>query len=293
MKKRTFIFVLVTVIFISCEKNIDFKLKNTDPVLVVDAEIETNQYPTVILSKSFDYFGKISTDILANSFVHNADVRISNGTITHKLKEYAFPLTGGYTGYIYTIDTLNLATAFKGAFNKTYTMNIISDSKTYTSTTTIPLLAKFPDSVWFKPTPFATDTLQRDMLIHITDPPGLGNYIRYFTKRNNQTFFPGENSVFDDQVIDGTTYTVQTDEGVDRTGLVKSDTNYFRKNDIVTLKFCNIDRATYLFWNTWEFSSSAIGNPFSQPGKVIGNISNGALGAFCGYAPWFKTIVVK
>lgn len=290
---RNIISLTLIVLFSSCEKNIDFDLKNAEDLLVVDAEIETAQYPTVVLSKSFDYFSSISPQLLANSFVRNADVRISNGTLTHQLREYPIPLSAGLVAYVYSIDTLNPATAFKGEFNKQYTLTISAGGKTYNAVTTIPALTKFPDSIWFKPTPFATDTTQRDLMVRTTDPPGLGNYIRYFTKRNNQPYLAGDNSVFDDQVIDGTTYTVQVDRGIDRTGLIKNDTNYFRKNDVVTLKLCNIDKATYTFWTTWEFSSQAIGNPFSQPGKVIGNISNGALGAFCGYAPWFKTVTVK
>ena len=81
-------FLIISLLFVSCEKNIDFNLHETADVLVVDASIENGKAPIVILTKSFDYFSKISADILANSFVHNADVRISNGVLTHKLKEY-------------------------------------------------------------------------------------------------------------------------------------------------------------------------------------------------------------
>ena len=55
-------------------------------MLVVDASIESNQPPIVILSKSFDYFSKISPQALDTLFVHNADVSISNGTQTQKLR---------------------------------------------------------------------------------------------------------------------------------------------------------------------------------------------------------------
>ncbi len=291
---KTLIFILCTaIIFSSCEKNISFNLKNADDALVVDAQIENDQYPTVILTKSMDYFGKISPQILASSFVHNADVKISNGTVTHTLKEYSFSLGGGYTGYVYSVDITSPATAFKGQFNKQYSLNIIADGKPYTAITTIPLLTKFPDSVWFKPAPLNPDTNKRVMMVHTTDPPGFGNYIRYFTQKNSEGFLPGENSVFDDKIIDGTTYSVQVDPGIDRNNPVKSDSNFFQRGDTVTLKICNIDKATYTFWNTWEFAQQSIGNPFSQPGKVISNINNGALGAFCGYAAWYKTIIAK
>ncbi|MEP7109441.1 MAG: DUF4249 family protein, partial [Ferruginibacter sp.] len=123
-------------------------------------------------------------------------------------------------------------------------------------------------------------------------PPGLGNYIRYFTRKNSEPFLPGENSVFDDQVIDNTTYQLQVDPGINRNNPVSFDSNYFKRGDTVTLKLCNIDKPTYTFWSTWEFAFQSIGNPFAQPNKVIGNISNGALGDFYGYAAFYKTLII-
>ncbi len=280
-------------VFSSCEKNIDFKLDDAEDVLVVDAQIENGQAPIVVLNKSFDYFGQISPQILLSSFVRNAIVTINNGTITHQLKEYTVPLGGGYSYAYYSIDSANLATAFVGQFNKQYTLNIQAEGKSYTSITTIPLLTKFPDSLWFKKAPLNPDTNKRVLMTKTTDPPGLGNYIRYFTKKNRGQFLPGENSVFDDNVIDGTTYEIQVDPGVDRNNRISADSNFFRRGDTVTVKLCNIDKPTYTFWSTWEFAQQSIGNPFSQPNKVLGNISNGALGAFCGYAAWYKTIIAK
>ena len=291
--KTIYILIITILLLSSCEKNIDFNLKNADDLLVVDAQIENGVAPTVVLTKSLDYFGKISPEILLNSFVHSADVTISNGTLTHKLKEYTIPLGGGFSAYYYGIDSASLTTAFVGQFNKQYDLIIKSEGKEYLAKTNIPLLTKYPDSLWFKRAPLNTDTNKRVLMAKTTDPPGLGNYIRYFTKKNREGFLPGENSVFDDAVIDGTTYEIQVDPGVDRNNRVSADSNFFRKGDTVILKLCNIDKATYTFWNTWEFAQQSIGNPFSQPNKVIGNINNGALGAFCGYAVWYKTLIAK
>ena len=291
--KNIILFAATIFLFSSCEKNIDFNLKNADDVLVVDAQIENAQPPTVVLTKSLDYFGRISPQILAASFVHNAVITMSNGTRTHQLKEYTVPLGGGYIGYYYGIDSTSLATAFVGEFNKQYSLLIKTDGKEYTAKTKIPLLVKYPDSLWFKVAPQNPDTLKRVLLARVTDPPGLGDYVRYYTKKNSGPFFPGLNSVYNDQFVDGTTYEGQVDPGVDRNNPISYDDNMFKKGDTVTFKLSNIDKATYTFWNTWEFSQQSIGNPFSQPGKVVGNISNGALGAFCGYASWYGTIIAK
>ncbi len=285
--------ILCVVALMACEKNIDFNLKESVPVLVVDAEIENGKAPIVVLSSSLSFFSEISPDILANSFVRNADVFMSNGNVTHQLKEYAIPLIPGYTAYYYSIDSASLSTTFVGALNTDYSLRIVSAGKEYTATTRIPGLNSVPDSFFFRPAPLNPDTNKRVLLIKATDPPGLGNYSRYFTKRNNQPFYPGENSVFSDEVIDGTTFEVQLPQGIDRNNPPSGEDNFFFKADTVTLKFCNITRPTYIFWNTWEFAYQSIGNPFAQPNKVIGNISNGALGAFCGYAAWYSTLIVE
>ena len=276
----------------SCEKNINFKLKVVPDVLVVDASIENNQPPFVVLSKSFDYFSKITPRVLDTSFVHNASVSVSNGTQTQQLKEYAVDSTGGYLIYYYSMDTTNLSSAFLGQLNTTYHLKVVVAGNEYTATTTIPPLAKKIDSLWWKPTPFAKDSSEADLFIQAKDPKGLGNYIRYYTKINNSPFLPGQQSVFDDELIDGTTYHLKVEPGIDRNNPIAFDKNFFHRGDTVTFKLSNIDRTTYQFWLTMEFAYQGIGNPFASPNKVLGNISNGALGAFCGYASDFKTIEI-
>jgi hypothetical protein len=289
MKKWMLVFGIVALY--SCEKNIDFNLKESAPVLTVDAEIENGRAPRVVLTKSFSYYQKIDASLLSTSFVRNAEVYISNGTLTHKLREYPYPIIPGVNAYYYSLDTASLSTAFLGELNKTYTLRIVAEGKEYNAVTSIPAQVNFPDSLWFKRAPQNPDTLKRVMVMRATDPPGRGNNVRYFTKRNSEPFLPGEN-VFDDQVIDGTTYEIQLPQGIDRNNRASEDSSFYVKADTVTLKFCAIDKASYTFWNTWEFAYQSIGNPFAQPNKVIGNISNGALGIFVGYGAGYRTLIV-
>jgi hypothetical protein len=192
MKKLFGVFCLV--FFASCEKDIDLDLKNAEDVLVVDANIENERPPIVILTKSMDFFSSLTPELLTGSFVHDAEVTISNGQLTHRLKEYSRDAGGGIILYAYSIDSANLSTAFLGAFNTAYTLTITAGGKDYTAHTTIPPLTKKPDSLWWKPAPYSEDTTNIILMARTTDPPGLGNYIRYFTSKNNGPFLPGENS---------------------------------------------------------------------------------------------------
>ena len=129
-------------------------------------------------------------------------------------------------------------------------------------------------------------------MVKATDPAGYGDYIRYYTRNQKQpVFYPPSNSVYDDLFIDGTTYEIQIQPGYNRNSDT-TDKDFFYKGDTVAFKVSNIDRATFDFWRTWEYSISSIGNPFSTPNKILGNINNGALGYFGGYASQYRTLVI-
>ncbi len=290
--KYLFCLIAASIVLPACEKGITFDLDKPAPKLVVEATIETNQPPLVILSKSQNFFAKITPGILASSFVRNAEVYVSNGTQTHKLKEYATPLTNGYIFYFYSIDSSNLSTAFVGQTNTQYSLRIIAEGNEYTSVAKIPTITRRIDSLFSKQAPGSNDPNKAVLMVRATDQAGYGDYIRYFTKRNREGFYPAFNSVYDDQVIDGTSYEVEVERGVDRTRDLPDDYTLFEKGDTVTFKLCQIDKATYDFWRTMEFSYANIGNPFGSPTKVLSNISNGALGYFGGYAPQFRTIII-
>jgi hypothetical protein len=278
---------------LSCEKDIEFNLMEPGKTLVVDGLIENGKPPHIVLTNSISYYDPLNFNTISNLFVRDAEVVISDGTNTHRLKEYADPILPGLNTYYYSIDSSDLSTAVIGQFNRNYNLSIRVNGNIYTTSTSIPSLTWYPDSLFSKPIPFTSDTNARKLFARVNEPRGLGNYLRYFTKRNSDPFYPGPNSVFSDALVDGTTYTIDIDPGFDRNNPVEFDKNYFIKNDTVILKICNIDRNTYQFWNTWEFAQQSLGNPFSQPNKVIGNINNGALGAFCGYASRYDTIHIQ
>jgi hypothetical protein len=270
----------------ACEKDIDIQLDETSPKLVVDGSIENGLPPRVVLSKSFDYFGKISTDLLLSSFARNANVSITESGRSYTLKEDSVRIGNNIYLYFYTNDSLT------GKLGSQYQLKIQYEGQLYSANTTIPQITRKVDSLWWEKAPIIDDTSLVRLMIKATDKPGFGDYIRYFTRANKEPFYPGFNSVFDDQVIDGKTYTVQVDRGVNKNADIDDEDIYFAKGDTVTLKLCNIDKATFDFWRTFEFNYQSIGNPFSSPTKVVTNISNGALGYFGGYGAQYRTLII-
>lgn len=297
VKTAGFLLLVLTMLTLSCERDVALDVIQQQPKIVVDASIENGGFPRVILTTSLNYFSTLSPEELANSFEHNALIQISDGTTTAQLKEYALTDSSGYTVYYYSADTANPFSVIVGKFNTTYNLRIeITDGSIYTATTTIPFLTKTCDSLWWTPAPDKEDSALCLLYGRFTDPPGLGNYVRYFTSENGSPFLPGFTSAFDDQVVDGTSYDFFIPRGfnkADTTAAGDDDTfSFFRRGDTAVFKFCNIDKDSYDFWRTWEYAYQSNGNPFSAPTVIKGNISNGGLGVFCGYAAQYRTIII-
>ena len=291
--QRILLLLVFSLLLISCEKAITFQPDKGTDAVVIDATIENEQSPVVILSKSFSYFSRLSPALLASSFQRNADVTLSNGVQSHRLREYSVEVAPGYNFYYYSIDSANLSTAFKGELGRSYSLSVKVNNQDFTATTTIPFLTKTIDSLWWIKAPFNTDSNKVLIMARATDPPGYGNYIRYFTSTNGQAFYPGLTSVFDDQIVDGKTYSVQVEKGVNRNQEIDFENySFFDKGDTVKVKMTNIDKSTFDFWRTMEYSYSSIGNPFASPTRVLGNIQGGALGYFGGYAAQYREIII-
>lgn len=293
--QRILLLSSLLLLLLGCEKKIDFNLKDADQLLTVDASIENGQDPVVILTKSLNYFSKVSAEVIGNSLVKDAQVFISTGSTIHQLRRYDLVLPGTNIPFsYYSSDPSNPLTIIKGELGKQYQLRIVWQQKEYNASTNIPQVRKTIDSIWWVKAPNTPDTSTKIVVrAKVNDPQPFGDYARYFTKVNSGIFFPGFNSVFDDAFVNGTAYTVDVDRGVDRNADLDFDEyGFFKKGDTVTVKFSNIDKATFDFWRTVEFSYQSIGNPFSSPTKILGNISNGALGYFGGYANQFTTVII-
>lgn len=298
--QRSFLFtgsIFISSLLISCERTVSFNLAPSAQKVVVEGTIESGLPPYVRFSKSIGFFSNINLDTLANTFLHDAAMTVSDGMQTVHLKEYPI-ITDSVTLYIYTVDTADPAALnFKGIAGNTYTLTINYEGQTYTATTTIPPLIPL-DSVWAAPPPAEEipDDYPNSMWLYAqyTDPPQPGNKARYFTSRNGQPFLPPYFSVYDDDIINGTTVQIQLPAGMDKMDSFNADTyGYFYKGDTVIVKWCSIDDKVFDFWRTLEYSYGSTGNPFSSPVEVSTNISNGALGVWQGYGTTYDTLIIQ
>ncbi|WP_147323489.1 DUF4249 family protein [Chitinophaga silvatica] len=284
---------LTVFLFSACEKDISVHVQTSVPQLVVEGIIENNNYPQVILTHSLNYFSSIDSLTLINMYVHDATVSVSTGVKTMELKEQKAFSPSGAEYYVYRPELGQPGDLFKGKSGETYTLQISTDNKTYKAVTSIPLTGMHLDSLWATKVLLDNDTTKVRLWARITDNPTSNNYVRYFTKVNRRPFLPSLNSVIDDHIVNGTTFEIPLDAGVDRN--TKPDpVTYalFSRGDTITLKFCNIDNSTWDFWRTVDYAFNTNGNPFSSPTRIIGNV-NGALGYWGGYEVSYKTIYIR
>ena len=280
----------------SCEKTVQINMSSSQPQLVVEGFIENGNPPVVALTRSIGYFEKIDLATLSNTFVHDAHITVSDGSRTVTLREYSVDTIGGNKLFFYSLDSADHSSfTFLGETNKYYKLSIETGGKTYEATTKI-CACKAIDSLVAEPLNPPLDKLPDAQLlaVYYTDPDTFGNMVRYFTKRNSDPFYPGFNSVYDDQIVNGSKNArIPIAAGFARTGGPLSDSaGYVFKGDTVTLRWSAIDRGVYKFYNTYEYSLGTIGNPFSTPINVQSNISNGALGVWAGYGSKYFTIVI-
>lgn len=291
---RTFVLVCIAILFIfsSCEKEVHINLKQSDPQLVVEGAIETNQPPYVILTNSLSYFDKIDLATLQNNFIHDAEVYVSDGSKQVRLIEYT--LDSGFNTKFYAY-SIGLDSPMIGEVGKTYKLTIKYNGQTYEGTTKIPYPTPL-DSVLSVPPAIVNEQRpdRRQLKIFFKDPDTLGNCIRYFTKRNREPFYPGPNSVYNDELINGTyfqTYLAVAEAPDNQKGF---DSSYYAyPGDTVILKWCATDRSVYEFYNTFEYAIGSLGNPFASPTRVSSNINNKAIGIWAGYGAIYDTVYIK
>ncbi|TAL56951.1 MAG: DUF4249 family protein [Bacteroidetes bacterium] len=303
-------------LFISCQKDIEVKLPDAKPKICVDGKIEPGLPPFVILTHNMPYFGTTNLNALQNMFVHNAVVKISNGTTAETLSEYCsaslpdslLPIVAAFTG----VDTVALKsfnyclyttfnTAVWGAVGATYNLTIDVDGKSLTSSTRI--LNPVPlDSTWFRYIKVnnAGDSLGF-VFAHINEPEPEGDCYRWLAMRKgkDQSFIAPIGSVFDDKFVNGQSFDFAYNRGSIPNSPAPDDNNeeegYFKIGDTVIVKYCTIERATFDFFRQVDVAVYSQGNPFAAPTSVPSNVypKENALGVWCGYGTFMDTVVFK
>ena len=266
----------------SCNKNLD--IPAAEKKLVVDGWIEQGEAPCVILTEVSPFFAQYNSLDLRSLMVTSAKVTVSNGDTSETLSlvrdDKMFP-PYVYKGY-----------GFQGEIGKTYHLKIYWKDEIYEATTSLLPAVKLKS---LTPEPFyrGNDTLAI-IRANFNDPPGQANYYRTFAKiqKKQDRFLPSFFSVVGDNLFDGQNFTFSIFVGFESLNNPENEI-YFEKNDEVVVKFCSIDKSSFLFWQTAEREMALSGNPLTlSDRKIESNISNGALGHWTAYSFTLDTVMI-
>lgn len=290
-------------LLLSCEKEVPVKLASSEKLVVIEGNIETNQLPYVYLSYSIGFFDNI--DLSNISYIKGATVKVQDLTSSASiiLKEYSLDTTIGSNTFSFTVygPDLNdpVAMNFKGEVEHIYKLTVLTEGKTFESYTKIPQSVGL-DSVWTEPVPGREDSFSIVKARYI-DPDTFGNAVRLETLVNKpvksggpEVYLTSFNSVYNDDIINGTVLPISIDIGYDKTQDYTQEEfqtlGFLRHGDTLTIKWSAIDSKVFKFWETLSYSAGTIGNPFASPSKIQSNIP-GALGIWGGYNPSFYTLL--
>ncbi len=296
--------IVLGTLLMSCEKEIDLELPPPGNTWVVEGYIQTDEFPYVILTRNTSFFGGDAFTSLGNLYVHDANVTVSNQGTDYDLQELCLsnlppnlkPIVSQFLGV--NVDSLPpdldvcvyVNFQLTGREGERYNLRIQKADTIVTSSTSIPYAVPV-DSMWVLPEPEVADSLVR-LWVQFDEPDTLGNFYRYFTKRNSEPFYPGLfGSVLDDEFFNGQLFRFNLDRGYDRNTDIDFDTyGLFVRGDTIIVNISSIDRAHFRFWETAEDQLRS-GGPFASPTYITSNVEGG-LGVWGGYGSAFDTLVV-
>ncbi|SRR5690606_15149063 len=257
MKKSRLIFLLISVLSVSCEDVIDVNLNDVDPQLVIVGTVSNRSYEQqVIISRTMAF------DV-AKTFdpVSDAVVTVVDGA--GRVFQYSEQSPG-----IYVSD-------FRGHEGEQYSLSVRVEGQEFAATSIMPQLVRADSIGTGIRTIFGEE--QKFISLRYTDPLGVPNYYRYLWRINGGPLKILR--VSDDKFNDGKY--VSED-------LMDFDSELVA-GDSVTVWMQNIDIAAYDFWNAIQSTNPGTAAPANPPSPY----GEGALGYFSAFAEVEMSTVVQ
>jgi hypothetical protein len=296
----------------SCEEPFVPENLQQQPQIVVEGFIEAGDGANpayLVMTKTLPFLSNISSETLNNNYISGAKVTLSDGSKTINLTELCFkdlpPALKTEAAKILGFKVADnafipnvcfyadLNVAMPGQAGKTYQIEILTEGKKITASTTIPMPVSL-DSLRFIPNAGANQDSFLLLTSKLADPKNQQNFYRYQVKMGDGPFItPGGGSLFDDRLFNGQNFRLNLPRpGGDGESFNITTFGLYPVGKETTVRWENMDQSLFDFWNTLEFSINNQG-PFSTYTRVKTNVK-GALGVWGGlYAKNYKLIVKK
>jgi len=318
MKKYIYI---ISLLLISCQEEITLDLPQIQDKIIVEGSIENGFPPYVILTKNQGYFDEIDSNTYNNLFITDVDsVKIwyfNEGEKVSKTLEQIVGLDSLppiYTDLSYFENPGNYEFSKEG---RTYFLEINWNNQIISSSTTIPEVTPL-DCLWVEKSENEDKEFKFDIRALYSDPADQNNNILVKSKRiqhyekkdsldcqveNKPDFALKIIDAGADVLINGQTFETYFPRPRDN-GFPTGKYNGYHKTkcqgdsieflqDVVLIKYCQIDEPSLKFWRGLIRQVGTNGNPFAEPLNLVSNITNG-LGVFSGYgSAYYMVPIVK
>ncbi|MCB0402387.1 MAG: DUF4249 domain-containing protein [Flavobacteriales bacterium] len=262
MRNRPYIlFLLSTMILVSCQKKIDFELNDQENSrLVVEGSItDQAKAHTIELTRTTSYYENQPAPR-----EEGATVTITDGITTHTLTETS---PGVY----------QTSASYAGVIGRTYTLNITTaDNQFYTAESTLESVAPI-DTVLLD---VGLNFEDEDVLIlshYGPEPAGVGNNYMWLVNINGIDYTEDVNDIMfvTDEFVDGNYIAGFEFQEILLSDLPQADTLK------IAIEMHSISRSYYDFLLAIALETQYNGDLFSgPPANIPSNVSNGALGFF-------------
>lgn len=304
--KNIFYLVLFSIVLVSCTKEVKIDIPGYKENLVIDGNIETGQPAIVLLSTTNNIYSPTNLDAYLEGFISGATVIVSDGTITDTLTEICTDdlpagteeIAAAFFGIpIEQLIELHLcayiSTSIVGEVGKTYSLKVIHEGKTHTSSTKI-YQPKALDSLYWKPQGSSSEF--GFSWAKLSDDVATNDAFRWETKYiSDLNFNKPFNPFFNDKFFNGLTFEFAYDNPMsyDDQTYPEDFRGYYRVGDTVVIKFSKIGTKEYNFFEKKYNQIYSGGNPFATPTNIPTNIVGGAFGVWVGYSPAYDTLICK
>jgi hypothetical protein len=249
-----------------------------------------------MVTKSIPFTAKIDANALAGLFVRDAVVSVNDGTKSVTLTQLCLAQlppeirrqaaqTLGLDGDNLDVDIcvyVDLLDQIDRKIGGKYDLNVQVGNLNLTASTTIPPHVPIDSVRWTDPPGEPSDTLAR-LWVNINDRIEK-DYYRYMTDADSSGLIAPFASVTDDAFFNGKSFEFPLTKA-ERRGQGSFDPNtagLFTRGDSITVKWLNLDKEHFDFWNTKDFAANS-GGPFAGYTRIKTNIKGG-LGIWGGYS---------
>jgi hypothetical protein len=327
MLTRYFLSLFILLIMAGCTKETDFKLDDTEPVIVIDARISDLKGPYYVrvtrstnkLATGIPDHWKPSDDtalavkgalvILSNDMgvsdtlkpsVYRNPPRLTyfmlNGQLDSTMDEYKNPYLTNDLGYYET-------TKIQGAPGHTYHLKVVVNNKEYQASAYMPFVPALDSAVLKGPLDYAPIDNSYLPFVYFREPQQEKNY--YLLQHNNIGDYPYDNPYGSRQLSVRTPFYVIDDKTLPPyvNGQVVWETestrnpfgyfqSYINRDDARQVRLSSLTKEVYDYYRVLTSQFENDGNVFKPiPASPKGNISGNALGLFYATSVSYKLIL--